>query len=305
MTTRVYANALAALNSANFLDEEKIRRLTDAATVSDCVKMLVDYGYGEPGVVDPDALIIGETDKLIEFVNDNSPDPKAAYALNARFLYNNIKLFYKSRFSRVDTSLVYAVGDVSQVANKDYFALSSFAATALEKLDEGEPTAEEIDLELTRAMYEDILSNAKTALLKKYFRCEIDLKNISAAARARVLGVKYAGKFISGGFVSTEELEDSIEAKNFDACFYGTPYDEIAEKFVQSEFKDFTELERSSDEYLFYLTDSLLVSVTGDKPFLNYYTARLAELKTIKVITVAVKTGRKNEVAPRIRRIYG
>lgn len=305
MTTRVYANALAALNSANFLDEEKIRRLTDAATVSDCVKMLIDYGYGEPGVSDPDALIIGETNKLIEFVNENSPDQRAAYALNARFLYNNIKLFYKSRFARVDTSAVYATEDVSAVAAKDYSALSSFAANALEKLDEGEPSAEEIDLELTRAMYDDILSNAKSGLLKKYFRAEIDLKNISAAARARVLGVKYAGKFIEGGFVSVDELENSIDAKNFDACFYGTPYDDIAEKLAASDFKDFTDLERASDEYLFYLTDSLLISVTGDKPFLNYYTARLAELKTIKVVTVAVKTGRKSEVAPRIRRIYG
>lgn len=304
-TTNVYANALALQNGARVLDSEKIRRLADATSSQELLKMLFDYGYGDATQKNVDELINFETAALLRFVQDDCQSESSAYCLCARFTYNNYKAAYKSRLTGREFFNVYYPIEtdlIEKVRRKDYGDLPSVAAQALTELDEVNADAAMIDRKLTAAMYEDIFSTVKDRLLKKYFMLEVDLNNVAAAYRARRLKIEnFADEFVRGGKIPLTDCEHAVTGKYFESAFYGTYVADAAELLVKENFAAY---ECEKDDYLFLMTDSLLFDMTSFKPFLNYYTTELIELKTIKTIACCVDGGNRDEVFKRLRCVY-
>lgn len=294
---------LAVIGSGR-LDSERLRRIVECKTVAEAFKMLGDYGYNYAEGASVDGFIVGETDRLIEFVTEACASPKLCEALLARFKYNNAKLAYKSRFVEAPSDGYYNTElDVKSIADGDYSELDKYMAEALTLLDEqNEDKPQAIDLALTRAMYKHVLS-LNDPLVKKYFTAEIDMKNILTAARMKRLAID-GDSFIGGGKVKTDALEESVKAESFAEYFEHTPYAEYAEEIEKNELKELWRAERDIDDYLFYLTDSAVTSFTSNKPFLNYYTQTLIELKTVKTALVCIKTDSRELFYKRIPRIY-
>lgn len=303
-TTGVYANMLAMLEASR-MDGERLRRIAEADTVEAALKMLGDYGYTYVSGGDVDSFIIAQTDALIDFIRENSAFAAAADVLTAPFWYNNVKLAYKSRFAEMPENSYYRTElDCAKIAEGDYSDCDKYLRTALEALDAAEEkNPREIDLAVTRAMYAYILSRG-THTLKKYFRAEIDYKNILAAARMRRLGLTKF-EFIDGGHIKTATLEDAVTAKEFSLCFVGTPYEDVATRIEESGFKGLGRFESEADEYLFFLTDGMCAKMSTVEPFLNYYTRARIELKAIKTALVCVKTNSRDEFLARMPMIYG
>jgi len=295
---------LAVLESSR-MDGERLRRIAEADTVDAALKMLGDYGYSYAQGGDVDSFIIAETDALIDFIRENAASKAAIDVLTAPFWYNNVKLAYKSRFAETPSDAYYRTEfDCAKIADGDYSDCDRYLTAALETLDAAaEKNAREIDLGLTRAMYAYILSRG-TPTLKKYFRAEIDLKNILTAARMRRLGLTRS-EFVDGGHVKIETLEDAVTAKEFAQCFIGTPYEDSAARLEESGFKALGRFETEADEFLFYLTDSMCAKMATVEPFLNYYTRARIELKAIKTALVCVKTNSRDEFSARMPMIYG
>ena len=302
-TTKVFASMSAVISSGR-LDTERLRRIVESKTVAEAFKVLGDYGYSYSDGISVDGFIVGETNRLIRFIEETSPSQRFADALIARFKYNNAKLAYKSRFAPVPEDGYYAVEfDSKKLADGDYSDVDKFMAEALSSLDESKETRPQaIDLALTRAMYDYILSIGGP-LVKKYARAEIDMKNILTAARMKKLGMS-GDQFISGGKISLEALALSLDEDDFAACFENTKYAEFAERIAQNEFKDLWMAELSSDDYLYYLTSRDVVSFTSVEPLLNYYTETLIELKTLKTALVCVKTDSRDLFFKRLPEIY-
>lgn len=302
-TTKVFANMSAVMN-ADRLNTERLRRVVECKTVAEAFKVLGDYGYAYSEGVSVDGFIVGETDKLIEFVSENSASEKLANALLARFKYNNAKLAYKSRFTAVPDDGYYKVDfDSKKIADGDYSDADPFMAEALTALDENNETRPQaIDLALTRAMYAYILS-CGIALVKKYARAEIDMKNILTAARMKKLGISEE-QFISGGKISVETLTEALTEDDFAACFEHTPYAEYAERIAENDFADLWKSELEADDFLYWLSYREVVSYVSNTPFLNYYTQTLIELKTVKTALVCVKTDSRDMFYKRIPEIY-
>lgn len=307
-TTVIYANTLA-MQYASRLDGERLRRLVEAPTVADALKMLGDYGYSYSAGQSIDGFVVAETNRLIEFIEEYCPNEKWEKALLAGFLYNNAKLAYKSRFVDVPSDSYYDIGEPEKIAGGDYSECDRFLAAALVALDEaGESNPAAIDLSITRAMYAHILHCVGTAVgasdAKKLFRAEIDMKNILSAARMRRLKLT-RDEFISGGKVPIIRLNAAVAAESFSECFAGTPYEGMAEALEASGFESLQRFESDADDYLFYMTDRQVARIAAFQPFLNYYVRARIELKTIKTALVCIKTNSRELFYKRVSAIYG
>lgn len=304
ITTKVYAN-MSAMQYGKRMDAERLRRVAEARTLDEAFKMLGDYGFYCADGLSVDGFIVGETDRLIAFIDDVAASEKLKNALTARFVYNNAKLAYKSRFAEMPSDGYYSVGlDADKIAAGDYSETDKYmcaALTALDEADERRPQA--IDLCLTRAMY-DYVCSCGIGLVKKYFKAEIDMKNILSAARMRRLGIESGDEFIAGGSVPRETLDESIAAEGFADCFENTRFFEYAENIERNEFKELWRAERDADDYLYYLTAGTVAAFTSYQPFLNYYTETLAELKTVKTALVCIKTDTRGSFYERIPQLY-
>lgn len=302
ITTKVYANMLA-VQYGKRLDAEKLRRIVEARSVGEALKILGDLGfyYAEGATVD--GTVVAETDKLIEFVEENAPSERVKSAMLARFLYNNAKLAYKSRFIAVPEDGYYRTPlDVQSIKAGDYSDCDEYMAAALEELDaQKEDKPQNIDLALTRAMYKSVLGAG--GIVRKYFRAEIDMKNILTAARVKRLGIK-TDEWIEGGKLSRQVLEDSVTEDSFAESYEFTPYAEFAQSIEDHDMVELWRAERDADDYLYFMTDSDVKAFTSYAPFLNYYTESLIELKTIKTALVCVKTNSRDSFYARIPEIY-
>lgn len=301
--SKIYANTLAQLAS-NKLDDERLRRVVEAPDVATALKMLGDYGYTVEANMSVDGFVVEQTNALIEFVEENAASRGTADALTAPFVYNNAKLAYKSRFTAVPDDGYYRTTlDTSLVAGGDYSNCDGDLSAALTALDEAEETRpQEIDLAVTRAMYKHILRVCGGAA-KRYFRAEIDLKNILSAARMRRLKIS-RDEFIVGGRIKQGVLSESVTADSFSECFVGTPYADAAERAEERDFADLGAFEREADDFLCLMTDRLCVNMTSDEPFMNYYARTRTELKTVKTALVCIKTNARDIFYSRIPDIY-
>ncbi len=290
---------------ASRLDGERLRRIAEAKTVESGLRMLGDYGYYYESGGTIDGFVVEETNRLIEFVTENASDEVVADALTMPFWYNNVKLSYKSRYVDVQPDMYYRLqNDAAKIAASDYSECDDALADALGTLDaENERKPQNIDIAITNAMYKNLCS-CRNRILRKYFKAEVDMKNILTAARMHRLGLKNGEEFIGGGTLDRDTLIEAADGKNFALLFMRTPYEGMADSLEQSGFSALYEFEREADEYLFYMTDSLCQNMSSYEPFLNYYTRARIELKAIKTALVCVKTDARDVFFARMPEIY-
>lgn len=284
------------------LDGERLGRIVEARTVEDALKMLGDYGFAcvEAGSVDK--FIVAETNRLIEFIEDGAPSKKLANALIARFWYNNVKLAYKSRFTEVPSDGYYATPlDAKKIAEGDYSDADAYLTAALESLDEqNEKNPQAIDLCLTRAMYKYVLRSGIPSL-KKYFRAEIDMKNILSVARMKKLKIT-TDEFLEGGSVTREQLDEALSCDDFVAPFENGPFEEYAQTIAEAD--ELWRAERDADDYLYFMTERQVKNYSSYLPFINFYTEALIELKTVKTALVCIKTNSRDIFYSRMPKLY-
>lgn len=295
-TTTVYANMLAKFE-ADRLDDERLRRTVEAGSVSEALKMLGDYGYPvSDGTVD--GFIVAATNELIAFVLENAASESVKNALLAPFVYNNVKLAYKSRFVQTPNAYYDCGTDNEAIARGVYDELEKSLAETLETLDESNERApQNIDLALTRAMYKYVLKcNVKG--VRDMFAAEIDFKNILTAARMIRLGIS-GDEFLDGGKIKKSAFEN-MTADEFAERFEKTPYAETAARIAENGFSELWRAERDADEFLLLMTEPLCEKIGAYEPFLHYYIKTRAELKKIKTALVCVKTNARAEFYKRV-----
>lgn len=305
-TTNVYANMLATYDGKR-LNADRLRRVVEATSLSDAFKMLADYGFYYTEGVTVDAFIVEQANRLIEFITDNVPNKAFVEALNARFVYNNAKLAYKSRFHRMPSDGYYRIEnfDTAAIAAGNYDDADKYMREALEALDAANETSpQKIDFALARAMYEKI-SSCGIPIVKKYVRAEIDMKNILSAARMLRLGIDRTDEFLDGGTIKKETLAESAasDAEHFSEFFENTKFAEYAQN-IASALGELWRAERDADDYLYYMTETDVLHYTSNTPLLNYYIETLIELKTVKTALVAVKTSSRDSFYARLNKIY-
>lgn len=315
MAGRIFSNTLAIYSEGKIMDSEKLRRLSEAETYSDAIKMLADYGLGDALLSgknpDFDGVITAETDKLIRFVEEDGPGESVNNCLLSRFLFNNIKVLYKNKLSPavLDGALYNIMPQLGAMIDAgDYSDLPEETAELLKTLDseynDRAPNPREIDIALTRQMYAYSLAEAKKSRAKTLLllvKREIDLKNLSSMMRCRTL--KYGAEFlesmlIEGGTISFEDILSylTLDENALKNALLDTPYGEM------SAFSEGGEgLEGESDEYLIGFLTPLVDNMSSLTPFLRYFLTQLRSLRDIKTVLVCIKNGVRGEIKTRLK----
>ncbi len=284
----VFVNAVCKAEEKNLLSYDALLRLS-AATIDEAIKMLHDYGYNE-GIMtessfDIDRFISGQVRLLIDFIRQYSPTREAEDFLLARFLFNDIKAEYK-RKRGASASKLYDSEWVKGISEGDYSVIGDIAEK-LYKLDEKECSSGEIDLALTKAMYDYKLGRAKkskSSLLVRYAKAEIDVVNLVTSIRAEKL------------HLSDREKEDLfIHGGNFSLGA------EIPKQYERFDFDDLTKLETQSDNYLLEIASSRSGDMDSIGPMLGYTLCKFSEFKTVKMILVCIKSNARNAIQSRLR----
>lgn len=323
-STKIYANAVAKYNEGKLLDSEQIRRICEA-DFADALKIVTDLGYGG-GVLgdkgqDVDAFIAEETARLIEFVISDSPDEWLSRALTNRFLYSNAKVYYKNKFTNVDLeAALYRMPGNDEIEHAlgvtDYAALPACMADAFAELDARFTTEpadpKKIDLVLTRAMYADTKYCARKSgakIIRSYVTAEIDLSNLLTVFRCRRLGLgrtDAAELLITGGTLAADDLLSAVDADEDEAgtLFSDTQYADLVSRLLSDGGGSLVRFQADTDAYLNEITNAERDNMLSLSPFLGYFTAKLAECKTVKMILTCLKNNARDEIARRLGRGY-
>ena len=286
----VFSNAVCKAAEVDLLTPEALLRLS-AADFDEAIKMLHDYGYNEgvitEGSFDIDRFIGGQISALIGFVKEYSPSSEVEDFIVAPYLFNNIKAEYKRKRGGAKTRL-YDIDGAAGVADGDYSRLDAKIKEVLLSLDEQEVSSSDIDLALTKAMYEYKLKKAKksgSGLLVKYAKAEIDTVNIITMQRSAKLNMSEAEKtklFITGGNIKTDT-------------------EDLPKEYAEFDLNDLIKLETQADNYLLQLADSQSSNMDSVGPLLSYALRKSIEFKTVKMILVCIKSDARREIPLRLR----
>ncbi|MDR2202523.1 MAG: V-type ATPase subunit [Clostridiales bacterium] len=314
--SKIYANVIAKYDEGRLLSGEKLRRIAEA-DFADAVKMLADYGYGggiaSPQSYDADAFITAETARLIEFVKEDCPGEELKNCLLNRFYYSDAKVYYKRKFVNIDPrdALYGCFPELEKAVDSgDYSALPPFLADAYKELNEKSlervPPPKEIDAVLTRALCADNVYNAKKSrnrALIKYVAFEIDFNNILTVYRFKKLGLDpetLSGELFAGGALGIDALTElyCADPQKNDLPLLAADYAETVEKLAQT--GDFTLAVRDSQDALYAFLAGGGENMLSLSPFINYFLARMNELRTIKTVLVCLKNNARDEIPRRV-----
>lgn len=308
--SKIYSNMLASLGQARMLDDEKLRRLTDASYF-DMFKILADYGYGD-GETDIEKLISNETGKLISFVLEDCADDNVKDILLAKYVFNNAKAEYKSTLTKGNTSSsVYQGIEIGNVADGEYNELPEELENALISLDEkkdmGKLLPGEIDSVITKAMYNYVSKKLKKgSALYRYYTSEIDILNLISLLRCRKLGLDkfaLAENLLDMGTLDISDFEIALESGDeaFESFYLSSAYEEVFGNVLS---EDISDIEVRMDNYLCEIIFAGGDTMTGNAPFISYFYKQIMELKMIKMVVVCIKKDVSHEVRRRLRNIY-
>ena len=286
----VFVNAVCKAEEIKLLSPEALLRLS-AASFDEAVKMLHDYGYNEgiltDGSFDIDRFIGRQINLLIDFIKEYSPSIEVEEFLLAPFLFNNIKAEYKRKRGGAGSRLYEA--KLIGVYEGDYSGLDSKVRDTLVMLDEITPSPRQIDLALTKAMYDYKLRKAKKhSLLNRYIKAEIDTVNIITAQRAKKL--KLSEDALSELYIAGGNLKGFITSK-----------EDLPKEYEDFDLNDLVKLETQTDNYLLKLADSKSSDMDSIGPLLGYSLRKNSEFKTVKMILVCIKSDARSDIRDRIR----
>lgn len=327
MTSFVYSNARIKAKEKSLLNSAQIGRLSDAASVEDALKLLLEFGYGSGEAVDNlnfDQLLKIEEKNVAAIIKELDVKDSGLSVFLTKKDFHNLKTLYKARetgaLSKKDERLPLAAdGNISSellkvsVENGDYDNLPKIMAVALKKLDSlnenKKLTPHFIDATIDKAMFEDIFATLKKAKRKElldYFVKSADVANISSFVRSKRLKLNFT--FFKEGFIEGGELKLNffeplfeLELEAFKEKLKYTKYSELYPHIGDS----LSRFEAECDNALIEIFKKQKNDMFSVSPLAGFFLGKEVELKIVKLIV----TGKQNNVdkemiKDRMRELY-
>lgn len=330
-TSPLFASAIINARGVKLLNPDRVRRMIDAPTLIDAVKILYECGYNDtiisenPGNID--LLLSDELKSTVLLFTELCTDKNLNSAVMRKYDYHNAKVFMKARYNAKDyDAAVYSFGLIEPDTLKEavftdkYAAMPAEMAAAVRKLNKlflsAEPSGREIDVELDRAMFEGGALNAakiRNRRIRNYFAAEADTANMVICARCRRLGFtkeEVLPQLIAGGLIPADKMLKVAVAppENILTAFLNTPYFFLVRSLCErltAGGDGIRELEDGSAEYLLSLTRGTTVNFDSEEPLFRWYIQKLAEIKTVKLILVSKNMNLpEDSIRARLKRMY-
>ncbi len=319
----IFANARAKGKEGNLLSKERLMRMTEAKTVSDAMRVLLEVNYAAAFIPEKDDFysLLDEEERLTAaFVREAAPKDSGIECYFLRNDYHNLKVLFKQKYANltdIDGLILpdgnYTFGYLKERFDQNKVDFSPFAEKACEKINKafeaGIGTPRLIDVTLDKAMYDEInsrLDKNADKYIKLYFQANADLTNILSYLRVEKIGAGinfFTENFIDGGKVSEKEfLSFSGDKNKLSNYLAGSYLKEFADKVLSD---DFAAYETAQDEYLLKIFSVNKTDMFSVAPILGYYLAKLNEIKVIRVVLVCIKNGvPEDQMKKRVRELY-
>ena len=306
----VFANARAKAKELSLISDEKLHRMMECEELSDAMRVLNESGYGKGVNVDVNNfydIISKEESDVISFVKESAPKSSGIDCFFIRNDYHNLKVLFKAKYTNTNNldELLLPDGEIKFSELKEKFDTGKMEFTnkymfesfkyITKEFDSGNATPRIIDITIDKYMFEhikDIISNSKTDVyVKKYFMTLIDMTNLTSLIRVHKLKLNeqyFNSIFLSGGKLQNSDLlQTDCDITKIQKLLQNKDYSYFANAIV--DIDDLAKFETCKDEYLLKIFNDNKSDMFSVAPLVNYYLAKLAEIKTLRIIFVCLK----------------
>ncbi|NLT19110.1 MAG: V-type sodium ATPase subunit C [Firmicutes bacterium ADurb.Bin080] len=319
----IFANARAKAKEHNLISEERIKRMIEAPSLNEAVRILYEINYAGGMIAEGDDFysILEEEKRLVnKFVREATPKGIGLECFFIKNDYHNAKVLLKEKYGNISDAKGMLLGDglidlhiLNDMISSGKFEGYPFLQYAYEKIDyaflKEAGSSRIIDLEIDKAMYKDIssrLNKGSDKYIKKYFLVLIDATNILSFMRTVKIGASFKffeDNFIEGGSIPIERFPvNGMDIEKLSRELSGTEYKSLLNK---ANGYDLSMYETALDNYLLAIFSAMKADMFSAAPIVGYYLGKMNEMKVIRVILVCIKNMvDKDEMKKRIRELY-
>ena len=311
----LYQNAKIKSKEALLLGEERLQRVSDAASLEEATRLLTEAGY--PAAATPDEMLLAaEREASLLFKSSVAE----GYGLELFLIeedYHNAKVAAKAHYFggskegyKPEGLLTHS--SLEEALEKgEYRDLPALMAEVFADLDKAKGKESlypsDVDASLDKALFTEIKGRYDSAakVFRRYFDLAADLKNISVAyraGRAALSREKAERMFLPCGTLSAADL---LKIREFG--------EEAAEKVASLTVKGaLAKLKEGTVAYEKYMDDALLAILKKERydmfspaPIAGFYIGKTREIKNVRLILARIANGvDKETVKARMRELY-
>lgn len=310
-----FASARVKCKETTLLNREKLVRLANAATPSEAMKLLADFGYPGADEIEPvdfEKCITKELNEAYDFVMEVTPDERATNLFFLKFDYRNLKAILKNEAKgtgaaqkqlvnrgTLDPTMLYEA-----VKEKKYQDLPPEMRQALEELDRHFAVKKDVSLiglTLDRAYAQQVmreLEGEKEEFVKAFFEASFDFDNVSALIRLKRAGAPkelFSRAMLPGGSISLSSLKKAIEMNIEDMLLYlskGKYQRELTGAFESyKRTGGFERFNKAESDYLARLIGEYRDDMFSIAPVMAYLVQKNRESQAVRMIMVSQLNG--------------
>ena len=306
-----YAVARIRSNERILLSNQNIEQLMASANEEECLKLLIEKGWGDGTQSDSEALLSFESERTWKLIHEVAPDMAPFRILLLSMDYNNLKAVIKSKLETNDPQNVLIEGGSvplktiqTAISEKRYSMLPDAhmeiaAKTAYEafiQTADGQICDAILDRACLRAML-DAGEQSGNEMLAEYAELVVAIANIKIAVRSCKVHKDMA--FIRSAVVPCKTLAEGqlvqAAARDIDAVFAYlavTPYAKAAEALKNS----YSAFEKWCDDKIMSLIKGEKLNFFSVGPLFAYAVARQNEINMTRIILAAKRSGLDQEI---------
>ncbi|MBU7014319.1 MAG: V-type ATPase subunit [Theionarchaea archaeon] len=323
MTGSKYAYAFGRIKAleVGLIDASQLKRMIDARTAQDAVKIVAETSYGtylseSPDIPEIERAILQEVERTYQVVGKISPEKAVTDLLQLKYDIHNIKILLKSQITGKDLShLLVPLGREGSGALKaacdgDLKAVSPEVAQIIQKalsLYEESGDFQKVQFFLDRE-HSLLLSEgfSEIPFLRQYNALAVDLENIRNFIRAEKMEIGFEEVFLSGGtlvlaFFSEvkDQPADYFMESTRNRDFAGVVHEGLT---AYQETGSLSRYETLVDNFLMeYMKKAKTYSLSLE-PVVGYLFAKEREAKVVRQILISKMKG--IDITGRVSDVY-
>lgn len=310
----LYSNGVVSSLSQNLLNKDFFTRLSECNSTYEMQEIIEETSFAfsqEETTINEKMLI--ETNKLIDFVKNESPDENFLKFFLLPFDYQNLQTYCKCLVLNIEANnyiKVEGLYSYDQIKNnlitKNY---DNFKNPYIEKAikyfnklsQDKNLTGWEIELIFKKAMYENLLKISSNPILNKLVKYEITIENIYMSSRAKT-HFELESQFIPNGYLNKENL---LQIFNKDKAILNVCSDRNIMPFIKLAIGENTnesiiKFERNRQVFkakYFYQNKNSVETISS---FAYYVYRKLNDIKNVRLAYSYVENGQSKEIKKRI-----
>lgn len=313
----LFQNAKIKSRESALFGKDKMQRLSDAPTVEEGVKILLEGGY--PAGKDYLEILAAAEREAEAFFAESFVDGYGLECFSVLSDYHNAKVLAKEVFFGAAADAFKADGSIplsdlsEKIKKEDYSSLPDPMRRVFDRLKKqsvaGGVSPSETDKALDRASFEDISERMKKAhpAVKEYFRTYADLTNVEVAYRSRKAGASATEaekSYLAGGEIAFSDLKRIVELGLADGSDK-IPMRPLYKKAIEALKEGVAPFEAFKENALLSPFKKGRYDMFSPAPIVGFYLGKKREIKNVRLIFAGIKNGVDREIIKiRLRELY-